>query len=247
MQITAIKTPIVRVGDTVENILSAVTHITDQSIVVVTSKIVSICQRRVESTNGANKNALIREEAEYYLDSALNARYHVTLTIKDNIIIANSGIDESNGDGTYVLWPKDSFGVAAGIWTYLRKKHNLKHLGVLVTDTRTTPMRWGTIGVALSWCGFEPLKNYIGQPDIFGHKLRMTKASVIDGLAATADLVMGQGNEQTPLAVIEDVPFVEFTDQPPSARDIDAMKIDIQDDLYAPILTSVRWKKGYRS
>ena len=55
---------------------------------------------------------------------------------------------------------------------------------------------------------------------------------------------MGEGNEQTPIAVISDVPFVEFQDRNPTKEEIEELKINIDDDLYAPLLKSVNWRKG---
>ena len=72
----------------------------------------------------------------------------------------------------------------------------------------------------------------------------MTKSSVLDGLAASAVLAMGEGNEQTPLVVIRDANFVVFNDTPPSSGDIEALIIDRNDDIYAPLVNSPKWKKG---
>src|SRR2546423_20425 len=83
-----------------------------------------------------------------------------------------------------------------------------KILGIIVTDSRVVPLRWGIIGIALSWCGFEALKDYSGQPDIFGRLMKFEKTSLIDSLATAATVTTGEGNEQKPLAVIEDLPFV---------------------------------------
>lgn len=245
MKITVYKTAVVREGDDLLSLLERYLPVLgERSIVVVTSKIVSMCHGHlVDRNDSIDKKKLIRDEADAFLDSKLS-KYDITLTVKDGILIANSGIDESNGNGKFVLWPRDPFGVAATIWKHLRKKYIRTRLGVLITDTRTTPLRWGTIGVALAWCGFVPLKNYIGEPDIFGKKLRMTKASVVDGLAAAADLIMGQGNEQTPLALIEGVPFVEFHTRPQTKKEIQSMHIALEDDLFAPLLTAVRWNRG---
>jgi len=68
----------------------------------------------------------------------------------------------------------------------------------------------------------------------------------MDGLAAAAVLVMGESNEQTPLAVIEDMPFVKFQARDPSKKELEELKITIQEDLYAPLLKAVKWKKGNR-
>lgn len=246
MTITSYKTKAVIVGDSLLNILDdCLPTLSDGDIVVVTSKIISICEGSVVKNDGiVEKHDLIKQEADSYLDAPLSQTYGVTITIKDGKLVANAGIDESNGNGYFILWPRDSFGSAAMVWEYLGKKYNLAKLGVIITDSHLNPLQWGTRGRAIAWCGIEPLKNYIGTPDIFGKKLHMTKASVIDGLAAAAVAVMGEGNEQTPLAVIKDVSFVTFLDHPPTKEEIEALTIKPADDIYAPLLTAVQWVKG---
>ncbi len=248
MIVTPYSTPKVVAGNNLIHILDAsLPKLKQKDIVVITSKIISICQGRVVKNDGTvDKRELIRKEAEKYIEEPSISRFHVTLTIKEGILIANSGIDESNANGVFVLWPKDVFKVAQELWRHLRKKHALNHLGILITDSRLVPLRWGTLGIALAWCGFEPLKDYIGKPDIFGRKLRVTKQNIIDGLAAAAGAVMGEGNEQTPLAVIREVPFVRFQDRPPTQREIDTTRINLSDDMYAPLIDSPKWKRGVR-
>lgn len=246
MEIIPIKTKPVRVGDDLYEIFDQyLPTLEEQTILVVTSKIVSICEGTVIKNDGAvDKHDLIKQEADSYLDVPLSQTYGVTITIKNNKLVANAGIDESNGNGYFILWPRDSFKSATIIWKYLRKKHNLTNLAIIISDSHVIPLQWGTRGRALAWCGLEPLKNYIGTPDIFGKHLHATKASVVDGLAAAAVAVMGEGSEQTPLAFIKDVPFVTFQDRPPTTEDIETLTIKPADDIYAPLLTSVQWVKG---
>jgi len=47
---------------------------------------------------------------------------------------------------------------------------------------------------------------------LFGRELTLSKANIASGLASAAVTVMGGGFEQIPLAVIEDIPFVDFVD-----------------------------------
>ncbi len=220
----------------------------EKNIVVITSKIISICQGQlVKTDDSVDKATLIKKESDHYFESEMLYRYGVLLlTLKNNILIANAGIDESNANGWYVLWPKDIQKTTQEIWEYLRKKHSVQSLGVIVTDSRLTPLRKGTLGVGIAWCGFNPLNNYIQTPDIFGRDLKMTQAGVIDGLAASAVLVMGEGKEQTPLAVISDLAFVQFQNRPPTKDELDELKIPLEDDIYAPLLTAVEWKPGSR-
>ena len=72
----------------------------------------------------------------------------------------------------------------------------------------------------------------------------MTKVAVVDGLAASAVLVMGEGREQTPIAVINNVPFVKFQNRNPTEQELNELQIAIEDDVYAPLLKSVDWRKG---
>lgn len=245
MELVAYKTKAFTVGDSLFPILdSALPALSDGDVVVVTSKIVSISEGAVIKNDGlVDKLDLIRQEADSYIDAPLSQTYGVTITIKDNKLVANAGIDESNGNGYFILWPREPFISASNIWNYLRDKHRVQHLGVVITDSHIMPLQWGTRGRTIAWCGLEPLKNYIGSPDIFGNNLHATKASMVDGLAASAVSVMGEGNEQTPLAVIRDVPFVTFQDHPPTKEEIEALAIKPEDDIYAPLLTSVHWVK----
>lgn len=74
-----------------------------------------------------------------------------------------------------------------------------------------------------------------------------TKANIADGLASSAVLVMGEGNEQTPLAIITEIPFVRFTRNSPTKQELSELPIDLRDDLYSKILTSVKWREGKRA
>lgn len=245
MQISAYRTEKIHKGDQLYQVLStSLPRLTERNIVVITSKIVSLCENAVVPNEGRiSKRKLIRRESEYFLEECLS-RYGITLTIKNGVLIASAGIDESNGHGYFVLWPRDALQTARQIWSYLKEKYRLKQLGIIICDSHTTPLRWGVTGVGIAWCGFKPLNNYIGTPDIFGRKLHVTKASVLDGLAAAAVVAMGEGNEQTPLAVISDLPFVSFMNRPPNQKEINEIRISLKDDIYAPLIDSPKWRRG---
>lgn len=215
----------------------------ERSILAITSKIVSICEGRVVKLGKAKKEDLIEQEAEYFLPPE-ESKYNITLTIKNNLLIPSAGIDESNAAGHLILWPKNPQDTANKVRRYLKKRFSLKRVGVIITDSKTTPLRWGASGAAIVYSGFSPLNNYIGKRDLFGRKFKVQKANIADALATSAVLVMGEGSEQTPLAVIEDVPIVRFKDKNPSKRELDNLNINISEDLYGPLLKSVKWKKG---
>jgi len=247
MNVSAIKTEkIVPNSVDLSTILNTyVTAFEDKSVLAITSKVVSICEGNVVKTGTMNKDDLIEQEAEYYLPRSGN-KYDVTLTIKRNLLAASAGIDESNGNGYYVLWPKDPQKTANTVREYLCQRFNVVYAGVVITDSRSFPLRWGTTGVAIAHSGFAALNNYIGHPDIFGRVMQMTKSNVADALAESAVAVMGEGMEQTPLAVIRDVGFVQFQKRNPTQKEIADQHIDIHDDLYASLLTGVTWKTKKR-
>ena len=245
MKVTAIRTDkIVPQGKGLIEVLErSVTHFKEQSILAITSKIVALCSGSVVPLGSIKKEDLIQQEADYYLPASQN-RYGVTLTIKNNILIPSAGIDESNADGYYVLWPKDAQQQANEVREYLCRRFSLKKAGVIITDSTTTPLRWGTKGIAIAHSGFQALNDYIGQPDLFGRRLKMTKATILDGLGAAAVLVMGEGDEQTPLAIIEEIPFCHFQTRNPTKGELQELVIEPADDLYAPLLQAVDWQKG---
>ena len=115
----------------------------------------------------------------------------------------------------------------------------MSHLGVLITDSRTVPLRAGVTGVAVGYAGFRGIKDYRGTPDIFGRKFEFSRTNIADGLAAAAVLVMGEGNEQQPLAIIEKAP-VEFCDRVKRAE----LRINIKEDMYRPLFSKLPKLKG---
>jgi len=247
MIIQALKTHKVTVRD--RNLIKIldrfVTAVKNRSILVITSKIVSICEGRIIKTSKIDKKKLVEKEAEFFIPPE-KSKYNITLTIKRNLLIPTAGIDESNGNGYYILWPRDPQKTANEVRKYLSKKFKIKNLGVIITDSKTSPLRLGTTGIALAHSGFKALNNYIGKIDIFGKQLLVTQANIVDGLAAAAVMVMGEGKEQTPLALIEDLPFVEFQNRDPSPKEVDQLHVKMSEDLYTPLLESIDWKKGKR-
>lgn len=248
MKVAAYKTHKIKTGEKLFEILDKyLPSLEENSVVAIASKVVGICEGRVvkiddpEKTND-QKSKLVEKEAEYFLPREFN-QYGFMITINRNMLVASAGIDESNSDGYFSLWPEDPQKSANEIREYLVTKHHIKHLGVILTDSKLTPLRWGVTGFAISHSGFEALNNYIGQPDIYGRKMHAEKANIADSLATAAVAEMGEGNEQQPIAVITDAKFVHFQDRNPTQEELDDLKIKLEDDVYASLLTSVDWQK----
>ena len=179
-------------------------------VVVVTSKVVALCENAVVPIEGTDRTRLVRDEAELYPDAGADEGHEYGFTIRGDTLIPASGIDVSNGNGSYVLWPPDPMASAQAMRDHLRARHGVDEVGVIITDSAIGLSRWGTLGIAIGHSGFEPIRNYVGTPDLFGRPLKLSAANVAGGLAAAAVLVMGEGAEGTPVAVIEDVGSVTF-------------------------------------
>src|SRR3989338_6511420 len=238
MEIKAIKTKIFRGNeDLLEFVLKYVKKIPEKSVLVVTSKIVALAEdRTVEYKNERQKVALIKAESEFAFKTKI-----VWMTVKDGMVMANAGIDESNAKGKLILLPKNSFQSAEMLRKKIIQKFHLKNFGVLITDSRLMPLRSGVVGVALGYAGFQGLKSYIGKPDIFGRFLKMSKTDVADSLATGAVLCMGEGKERQPLALIDEAP-VFFTDKVKH----DELIVDPKKDIYAPLFSNnkmIKYKK----
>lgn len=220
-----------------------VTELDEKSVLAIASKIVAVTQGRLKrKTTEEAKNKLIEEEAGMFLPPESN-KYPFYLTIKHGILIPNAGIDESNAGDHLILWPKKPHKVADEVRMHLKKRFRMKHVGVIITDSTTRPLRWGVTGIALAHSGFAALNDYVGKRDIFGRKLRVTKVNVADALATSATLMMGEGAEQTPFSVIEELPFVRFQDRSPTKQELKDLRISMDNDIFAPLLKSARWKK----
>lgn len=245
MKVFGVKTGPVKAGDDIFKILDEyLPEVNENSVIAITSKVVGICENRVVKIGGSvNKRDLIKSEAEFILDDGESNGSGIFLTVKEGILIPTAGIDESNGDGFYILYPKNPMGSAKYIWEYLATRSGIRNFGIILTDSKSSPLRRGTTGISISWCGLKPVYSYVGKPDIFGRELEVTSSNIIDGLAAAAVLVMGEGDELCPIAVLEDIPKAEFTGSPPSETEIASVKISLEEDIYAPLLRSAMKSK----
>lgn len=231
--------------DNLKDLLSGIKSLKENSIVAVASKVVSIGEGRCISSNQIEKDKLIVKEADKYLDRKFAPSNSVMFTIKNNVMVASAGVDESNAAGYYILWPKNPELSAKKIWQYLKKKFKINNLGVMITDSRVIPLRRGVVGVAVAYFGFKPLKDYRGKEDLFGRKFDMETSDLPDSLATAAVLEMGEGAESQPFAIISDVSYIEFIQKKYVPKNPDfAFEMPEKEDLFYPFLSSVPWKKG---
>jgi coenzyme F420-0:L-glutamate ligase len=234
MQIKVLKTRIFREHEElIPFILKYIKKLPERSVLVITSKILALSEGRTREFEGVKKKEeLIKQESSFAVKTA-----RVWMTIKDGHVLASAGIDESNADGKMVLLPRNSFKAAASIRKILRKKYKIKNLGILITDSKLSPLRRGTVGAALGYAGFRGLKDYRGTTDLFGRTLQFSSTNVADSLATAAVLCMGEGKERQPLAIITGT-ALKFQEKVNKKE----LRIFPQEDMFYPIFKNLNAK-----
>lgn len=187
----------------------SLTELKEKDIVVVSSKVVAIHEGNCIKIGEVDKKVLVEQEAELLIPRDY---WPSPMTVKANAFIGTAGIDESNADGHYILLPKEPFKSAEYIYRYLKEKFGLTELGVVISDSHSTLLRRGAIGVSIGYWGFDPLINCVGKKDLFGREMKIEVVNLVDGVVAGANVVMGETNECQPIVIARDVPNVTFSD-----------------------------------
>ena len=219
-----VRLPVVKVGKPLDEVVtsglkSQGLRLEQGDVVAVTSKVASTCEGRlrrldqVEITTLAKRiarkwkldqrlAALVLEESTYVLGGVKG----FLLTIRDGILTANAGVDLKNcPPGHAMLLPKNADASAADLRKSLETRYGLR-LAVMIVDSRVTPMRLGTVGLAIGISGFDPLRDFRGTSDVYGRKVKVTRANVADDLASAAHLLMGESEERIGLVIVRKAP-----------------------------------------
>lgn len=248
MKITPVKLPLLQPpqDDLFAHLDSVDFSLGEDSIVVLSSKVVAIHQGRcIKIEKHPDKDSLIKQEAEEYMERDVVPQGFLIHTIKYHMLVGSAGIDESNANDHYILLPDNPDVFAEEFRHYLQKRFDVNNLGVIITDSHSVPMRRGTVGISIANFGFRPLHDYRHQDDLFGRELKISISNLADGLAAAATVVMGEGSEQTPLTIIEDLQNIEFSDKPfrPVSK-YESYYVEPDQDLYKPFFEYPPWQKG---
>jgi coenzyme F420-0:L-glutamate ligase/coenzyme F420-1:gamma-L-glutamate ligase len=188
-------------------------------IVVVAQKIVSKAEGRAVSlstlTPGGEANRLAEEterppslvqlildESEVVMRATKAA---IIVRHRTGHVLANAGIDASNvagGDAdTVLLWPRDPDASARRLRARLAEMTGARP-AVVIADSLGRAWRIGTVGTAIGCAGLVAVEDRRGEQDLFGRILQATVIGVADSIAALATLVMGEGAEGTPAAIV---------------------------------------------
>ncbi|HVB12116.1 MAG TPA: coenzyme F420-0:L-glutamate ligase [Nitrososphaerales archaeon] len=196
----------------------------DGDILVVSSKFSAVSEGRfvdlskIVVTKEAKKVALsyrIKPElAQLVLnesDSILGGIPGFLLTLVGGVLAPNAGIDLSNApQGWAILYPKKPQLSAMKLRRNLlgiieSKGRKIRRLGVIFSDSRVTPTRLGTVGVAIGSAGIRPTIDMRGMLDLFNNKLKVTLRGLADQIATAAEISMGEADESVPVVIVRGV------------------------------------------
>ncbi len=119
-------------------------------------------------------------------------------------VMANAGVDHSNvadQPEQALLLPRDPDGSAEALRARLSADAGVP-LGVIINDSFGRAWRRGIVGIAIGAAGLPALIDLRGKPDLFGRALQVSISGFADEIAAAASLVMGQGDEGQPVALV---------------------------------------------
>ena len=187
----------------------------DGDVLVVSSKFVAISEGRLVELRSVEAGARAKELASKFRmdprlcelvlresDQVLGGIPGFLLTVKDGLLTPNAGIDKSNvRHGMVVLYPRRPEASAQQIRESLQYSLGVS-VGVVICDSRLSPTRRGTTGVAIAASGVEAVLDMRGRKDLFGNVLKVTAQGVADDLSSAAEILMGESDEATPIVLV---------------------------------------------
>ncbi|WP_236622650.1 coenzyme F420-0:L-glutamate ligase [Methanococcoides methylutens] len=224
MQIIGVRTPLIKPGDDIVNMLCGSLNeneifLRDGDVLVLAESAVATAEGRMvdlstvipskEAEELAGKYCVDSREMELVLcecDDIIGGVPGAALTITKGTLSPNAGIDGSNApEGHVVLLPENAQKSAAKIRAGM-EEFCCCHLGVIIGDSRTQPLRLGCVGMALGTSGIVPVEDARGSKDLFGKPLNITRKAVADNLVSAAQLLMGEADECIPCVLIRGAP-----------------------------------------
>jgi coenzyme F420-0:L-glutamate ligase / coenzyme F420-1:gamma-L-glutamate ligase len=193
-------------------------NLRDGDVIAVSSKFVAMSEGRVVKLNSVHAGAMARElAARHHMDprlcelvlresdEILGGIPGFLLASKDGLMTPNAGIDKSNvKHGMVVLYPRRPDISAKRMREALRFSRGIS-VAVVVCDSRLSPTRRGTTGVAVAASGLEAVLDMRGRSDLFGNVLKVTSQALADDLASAAEVLMGESDEATPMVIIRGI------------------------------------------
>lgn len=219
IRIIPVKTKLIREGDNAVKIIidSIPVKLRNKDVLVVATKpLLNACSRTVDfSSINLKVSAPAKKLAEKYrlnpILSELILRFSngvyggsagYVLANINGIILPNGGIDRKNvGKHRYALPYLFIREKAKEIHDHTWRRFRVR-VGVIISDSTLYPLRLGTRAVAVVVYGFIPVVKYADNMDLYGEQIEVTYLNIADEIASAAHLVMGEGRELVPAAII---------------------------------------------
>jgi coenzyme F420-0:L-glutamate ligase/coenzyme F420-1:gamma-L-glutamate ligase len=149
---------------------------------------------------------------------------------KHGLVCINAGIDKSNveGRGRFALLPKDPDESADKCRVKIRELTG-KNVGVIISDTYSRPFRRAQVNFAIGFAGIRPFRDYRGKRDLFGNILKVKNVAVVDEIAGSAELLMGQGREARPVVIFRGLDDVAVDHE---KHDVSELYMAKEEDLF---------------
>jgi len=224
LQMFGIRTLVIKDGDDMLDVLVQAfgenhVHPQDGDVLVLAESAVATAEGRLVRLDDVHPGERARKLADQYVldpremelvlqecDEIFGGVPGAALTITGGNLSPNAGIDGSNApDGWVVLLPEDAQHSAAMIRERIEEYYGC-HVGVIIGDSRTQPMRLGCVGVALGTSGIVPVEDARGERDLYGKTLHITHKAVADNLVSAAQLLMGEADEGVPCVLVRGAP-----------------------------------------
>ena len=140
--------------------------IPEKSIYVISAKVVSVAEGSFSREKDFTK--LVHREGQ-----VLNSQ-EPFLTLRENVLLPNSGVDRSNVTRGFSILPRDVSRSARRIWKNLKKLSHVANLGIIISDSAIFPLRRGVQSIALAAYGFRAIEDLRDKKDLAGRPLKHT-------------------------------------------------------------------------
>ncbi len=215
--------PLIKTGDDLANLIVSAAkdnsvEIEDGDVLVVAQKVVSKAEGRVVQLDMVNPSGkalkiakatgrnprlveLVLRESKRFLKASQQI---IIVEDQRDMVNINAGIDKSNvkGANRYALLPVNPDKSARDLRVRIMKLTG-KNVGIIVSDTYSRAFRRGQVNFAIGLAGIDPFVDYRGTEDLFGYVMQVKFSAVADEIASAAELVMGQGKEAMPVAIVK--------------------------------------------
>lgn len=216
----------------------------DGDVVVVAQKVISKADKRmfrlrdVAPSERAKQLANLTGKSSRFVELVLRETKKVLKATRDVLLVEdrrglvciNAGIDKSNVEGknNFALLPENPDASARKCRQEIQRITG-KDVAVVICDTYNRPFRRGQVNFAIGAAGICPFRDYRGKKDLFDQVLKFKNVAVVDEIAAASELLMGQGNEGTPVVVLRGLSDHVELREDCTAEDL---KISSREDLF---------------